>query len=553
MNNTKCIKNPSFFYKKVHSLYSNLVNLQNAKCLLNRLYKNEITYDSLTSTYNKVNSLNKTQRTTKDSKFIHNISSPSINNYKSKFNNFYDNCNNSQKNFQNSVINNRKNRKIFKILSQNKKYKSHNDNNNDNSGSQASLKNESNLKIQNNKNHLKLSSEFNYIKDYNASSSKREIYKKENRTIKYCNNALISKLTPNLLNNKTLKKFNNINKEMKNNDSFSNKPKHRFSSIISRNKNNQDGILENENKLKNNNLYDLKNKKENKKPKKLLSKDSSMKLCSKYISSNNKNNLYLQNYSKKIFIEKSKVYNKEMTKRILSNYKNKIMSIIKNNNLNKSFENSDKKITVNLKNENFKIKKNKKKTNINININVVGAIPLNNKNNENNNFTFNHSQSQIIFSPLSSKFTKSHENSISILSSKNIIKKSNLSNRNSKLSNASSNKIRCFNNLKGNLNETNELKDIVNLMKRKLQEFNKKTDNYLNGEKNYFVSPDGPEDFHFRFVELCRQNNSFYKNLHFNIINQDKRYKIKQKKIEDNNVYDFQGNFENFNDDVPYI
>ena len=89
-------------------------------------------------------------------------------------------------------------------------------------------------------------------------------------------------------------------------------------------------------------------------------------------------------------------------------------------------------------------------------------------------------------------------------------------------------------------------------MRNKLQKLKNSNNYYLNGEKNFLCSPDGPEDFHFRFVELCKQNNLFYKNFHLNILNKEKKQKLNNKWIEDSNDYNYKEYFENFDED-PYI
>ena len=77
----------------------------------------------------------------------------------------------------------------------------------------------------------------------------------------------------------------------------------------------------------------------------------------------------------------------------------------------------------------------------------------------------------------------------------------------------------------------------------------------MKKKKNYLSFPDGPEDFHFRFVELCKQNNSFYRNFYLNNINGDKKdKKNKDFNIKDEDIInDYQEYFENYGDNVPFI
>ena len=93
--------------------------------------------------------------------------------------------------------------------------------------------------------------------------------------------------------------------------------------------------------------------------------------------------------------------------------------------------------------------------------------------------------------------------------------------------------------------DSSELNNIIDLMKNQLGKYKCNTSYYLNGEKNFFCSPDGPEDFHFRFVELCKQNKSFFRKLNSNISNDN-------NSIIDNNL-EYQENFENSEEEVPYI
>ena len=298
-------KNTSFFYKNLHLFNSNLINLQNSNSSLSKLNKKDrdISFDiSLTSTYNKFNTLNKTEKSTKDSKFIHNISAPSIYNYKSKHINIYENNIQKQKKMPNSIINSSKKTKIIKIISQIKKR------NNDINNVYTLSKKEPTIKIQNNKNHLKLSSEINKknkSKDFIMSSSKRESgsYKKK-VNIKNMRN-----LNQNIKVNASTKKLKDLNKDVKLNEGFNTtaRTKCRYGSIsnnIEINKNSKNKrMLEYENKIKlrnkNKNLFTKKNKK----LKKTVSRDNSIKFNSIYLSPNKLNEIYS---SKKLFLNKIK-------------------------------------------------------------------------------------------------------------------------------------------------------------------------------------------------------------------------------------------------------
>ena len=550
-------KNSSFFYKKLHLFNSHLINLQNSNSKLNKKDR-DISFDiSLTSTNNKFNTLNKTEKSTKDSKFIHNISAPSIYNYKSKHYNIYENNIQKHKKMPNSIINSTKKTKILKIISQIKKR------NNNINNVHALSKNEPVIRIQNNKNHLKLSSEFNRknkSKDCIISSSKKESgsYKKK---INFKN---MRNLNPNIKDNSSTKKLKDINKEANLNEGCNSiaRTKFRYGSIYNNIKINQNSknkrMLEYEKKIK------LRNKnknfltKKNKKLKKTVSKDNSTKFNSIYLSPNRLNEI---SSSKNLFLNKIKNnYNSNSTKNIFANSKIIEKKSIKNDNtnININYDNyttkSHKKITVNLNHTNINLKKKQNK--LRMSNSIKDNIHIN---------QYNHSQSQIFLSSLSPKLTKTHENSLSILSSKDIFKKNNsqdkkefeiLSYKESRFSIESLNKFRYDQNLQEISQESKEANEILDLLKNKLDNLKNNYSLYLNDEKkNYISSPDGPEDFHFRFVELCKQNNSFYRNFYLNTINGDE----KDKKNKDFNIKDeditnnYQEYFENYGDKVPYI
>ena len=548
-------KNSSFFYKKLHLFNSHLINLKkNSNSKLNKKDR-DISFDvSLTSTYNKFNTLNRTEKSTKDSKFIHNISAPSIYNYKSKHYNIYENNIQKNKKMSNYNINPAKKTKILKIISQIKKR------NNNINNVHALSKNEPVLRIQNNKNYLKLSSEFNRknkSKDCLISSSKRESesYKKKNKNIR--------NLNPNIKNNISSKKCKDINKEVNINDGFNATAKTNFrygsiSNNIQINKNSKNKRrLEYENKIK------LRNKnknfftKKNKNLKKTVSRDNSTKFNSIYFSPKKLNEICS---TKNLFLNKIKNnYNNNSAKNILANSKIIEKKSIKNDNKNIiNYDNyttkSHKKITVNLNHTNINLKKKQNKLKMSNSIKDNIGISQ-----------YNHSQSQIFLSSLSPKLTKTHENSLSILSSKDIFKNNNsqdkkefeiLSYKESRFSIESLNKFRYNRNLQDITQESKETNEILDLLKNKLDNLKNNYSLYLNEDKkNYLSSPDGPEDFHFRFVELCKQNNSFYRNFYLNTINGDKKYK-KNKDLNNKDediINDYQEYFENYGDKVPFV
>ena len=548
-------KNSSFFYKKLHLFNSHLINLKkNSNSKLNKKDR-DISFDvSLTSTYNKFNTLNRTEKSTKDSKFIHNISAPSIYNYKSKHYNIYENNIQKNKKMSNYIINPAKKTKILKIISQIKKR------NNNINNVHALSKNEPVLRIQNNKNYLKLSSEFNRknkSKDCLISSSKRESesYKKKNKNIR--------NLNPNIKNNISSKKCKDINKEVNINDGFNATAKTNFrygsiSNNIQINKNSKNKRrVEYENKIK------LRNKnknfftKKNKNLKKTVSRDNSTKFNSIYFSPKKLNEICS---TKNLFLNKIKNnYNNNSAKNILANSKIIEKKSIKNDNKNIiNYDNyttkSHKKITVNLNHTNINLKKKQNKLKMSNSIKDNIGISQ-----------YNHSQSQIFLSSLSPKLTKTHENSLSILSSKDIFKNNNsqdkkefeiLSYKESRFSIESLNKFRYNRNLQDITQESKETNEILDLLKNKLDNLKNNYSLYLNEDKkNYLSPPDGPEDFHFRFVELCKQNNSFYRNFYLNTINGDKKYK-KNKDLNNKDediINDYQEYFENYGDKVPFV
>ena len=477
-------KNSSFFYKKLHLFNSKLINLQNSNSNLNKKDK-DISFEiSLTSTNNKFNTLNKTEKSTKDSKFIHNISAPSIYNYKSKYYNLNENNIQKHKKMPNSIINSSKKTKILKFISQIKKR------NNNINNVHAFSKNEPAIRIQNNKNHLKLSSECNKknkSKDYILSSSKKESgsYKKK-INIKNMRN-----LNPNVKDNTSTKKFKEINKEVNINEGYNTtaRTKYPYGSISNNieinkySKNKRMLEYENKIKLRNKNRYFV--IKKNKKLKKTVSKENSTKFNSIYLSPNRLSEICS---SKNLFLNNIKNnYKNNSAKNIFSNSKIIEKKDIKNDaskiniNYNNYTTKSNKKITVNLKYTNINLKKKQNK------LKMSNSIKDNISNNQ-----FNHSQSQIFLSALSPKLTKTHENSLSILSSKDIFKKNNsqdkkdfeiLSYKESRFSIESLNKFRYDQNLQDITHESKETNEILDLLKNKLDNLKNNYSHFLNEEK----------------------------------------------------------------------
>jgi len=557
-------KNSSFFYKKFHLFNSHLINLKNSNSKLNKKDR-DISFDiSMTSSYNKFNTLNKTEKSTKDSKFIHNISAPSIYNYKSKHYNMYENNIQKQKKIHNSVINSSKKTKILKIISHIKKR------NNNINNAHAFSKKEPAIGIKNNnKNNLKLSSEFhrkNKSKDFIISSAKRE---RENKSYKKKINIKdIRNLNQYIKDNTSTKKFKDI-KGVNINEGYNTtaRTKYRYGSIsnnIEINKNSKTKrMLEYENiiKLRNKNIGKNFLTKKIKKLKKTVSKENSTKFNSIYLSPNKLNEIYS---SKNLFLNQIKYnYNNNSTKNILANSKIKEKKSIKNDNksVNINYDNyntkSNKKITVNLNHTNINLKKKQNK------LKMSNSIK---DNMHTNQYKHSQSQSQIFLSSLSPKLTKTHENSLSILSSKDIFKKNNsrdkkdfeiLSYKESRFSIESLNKFRYDKNLQDITHDSKETNELFDLMKNKLENLKKNYSLNLNNEKKIFLNsfPDGPEDFHFRFVELCKQNNSFYRNFYLNTINGDEKDNKNKKTCIKNEdvVNDYQEYFENYGEKVPYI
>ena len=533
-------KDTSFLYKNSNSICSNIANSKEDKSFFYN-NKKKIEYienydeNSILSKYKKINSLHKRKIIPKCSKYTHNISSSFIEGYESKTNYKYNNLfiisQQDEKKPPNSLINTIKKHNKTKIIF-NKKKKNNN--------ISDILRNDSILKLAKIKNKLKLSSEFEKTKESISSNSKREFIMKSNRSNKIKgNNKYLSKCKSSYLDTKN--KINNldINRYINEKECHTKREKVLYSKIYNRNKIQKYDNYRIKRKNNKNNIFKKKNS--------ILYKEDSIKLYPKVLSCKNINNKYSKKYSEKLLSNKKKKNNNSSAMDILSKNKVKNNSININNQINekienyinKSIKNSNKKITVNLNNSKFNTKKNDNY----INTNLINNFQLEY---EHKKVNLNKSQTQFILSPISSILTKTHENSISLFSTKNVNKKEIFTYREyPKLSIEFSNKFKTNNNLQEMTQDSSELNNIVDLMKNQLGKYKCSTSYYLNGEKNFFCSPDGPEDFHFRFVELCKQNNSFFRRLNSNISNDN-------NSIIDNNL-EYQENFENSEEEVPYI
>ena len=233
-----------------------------------------------------------------------------------------------------------------------------------------------------------------------------------------------------------------------------------------------------------------------------------------------------------------------------NNKKNIIKSIKK--------ENIDNKICVNLNSKNSKIKQK---------IEINSYIKL--------DTTISPNSSLVTKTPESSKLicSKKTNNGKNTSSTKNIYKFRNQKNGShlpeslscknschskSSIKNKNINKTNYINSNNLITSESTELNNIVNVMNNKLQQFKANNSFYLSEKNNKFISPDGPEDFHFRFVELYKQNKLFYEKLKSKFIdidldNNEKNNNIKENDDECSDKYEFEENFEGCEDNVPYI
>ena len=536
-------KDTSFLYKNSNSICSNIANSKEDKSFFYN-NKKKIEYienydeNSILSKYKKINSLHKRKIIPKCSKYTHNNSSSFIEGYESKTNYKYNNLfiisQQDEKKPPNSLINTIKKHNKTKIIF-NKKKKNNN--------ISDSLRKESILKLSKMKNKLKLSSEYEKAKESISSNSKREFFMESNRNNKIKdNNKYLSKCNSSFLDTKNEINNFDINRYINEKESYTKRDKPLYSKIYNRNKNQKYENYRIKSKYNKNNIFKNSNN--------VLYKEGSIKLYPKNLSCKNINNKYSKKYSEQMLSNNKNKNNNSSAKDILSNKKVKNKTIIINNKINEKIENyinkkinnSKKKITVNLNNSKFNIKK---KENY-INTNLINNFHNYHFENENKKVNLNKSQTQFVFSPISSIFTKTHENSLSIFSIKNLNKKEIFTYREyPKLSIESSNKLKYNNNFQEMTQDSSELNNIIDLMKNQLGKYKCNTSYYLNGEKNFFCSPDGPEDFHFRFVELCKQNKSFFRKLNSNISNDN-------NSIIDNNL-EYQENFENSEEEVPYI
>ena len=531
-------KESSFLYKNANSICSNFANLKEDNSFFYN-YKKKIKYidnyndNSIISNYKQINSLHKRRIFPKDNKLSQNISSLFIENYesKSKYKNLFLISQQDDKKPSNSVINSIKKNKKTKIIF-NKKKKNNN--------ISDILRNDSILKLAKIKNKLKLSSEFEKTKESISSNSKREFIMKSNRRNKIKgNNKYLSKCKSSYLDTKNKIDNLDINRYINEKACHTKREKALYSKIYNRNKIQKYENYRIKRKYNKNNIFKKKNS--------ILYKEDSIKLYPKVLSCKSINNKYSKKYSEKLLSNKKKKNNNSSAMDILSKNKVKNNSININNKINekienyinKSIKNSNKKITVNLNNSKFNTKKNDNY----INTNLINNFQLEY---EPKKVNLNKSQTQFILSPISSILTKTHENSISLFSTKNVNKKEIFTYREyPKLSIELSNKFKTNNNLQEMTQDSSELNNIVDLMKNQLGKYKCSTSYYLNGEKNFFCSPDGPEDFHFRFVELCKQNNSFLRRLNSNI--------SKNNDINIEKIFEYQEDFENSEEQVPYI
>ena len=559
-------KNTSRLHKSSSSYHPNVVLLNDDNSFFynnrNKInYYDNIFDDSIISTNKKIkiNSLNQTQKSKKTNKFIHNISSESIANDKTKSisNNLYMSSQPSRK--SKLIINYKFKKNKMKILLDKKSDNTYITN----------IRKESILKLKQIINHLKLSSESNNMNitnknctKFNSPNYKNEINIKSNRINKCKDNTKnMSKSNSGYIDSKIVDKNKDENKYINEKGSYTNRKKYLYNSMYNKNekiknylhskRNNKIKSKTNKNINNNNNKNDkIKKSKDIKKPIEILSRDCSIKLLHNNLSSKNINNNYTDNDHKKIFSKKNKNNNhinftKDSKDKLLNNKnktKNKSVKLenktIKNeNNIN---TNKNKIITVNLNNSNFQMKNKRKIKN---SIDLITSISPQNYIIKKDNLNQTQIQTQIAFSPNSSFFTKKHENSLSIFSTKNINKKGNYTYREyPKLSIDSSNKFKYNNNLQEMTQESSEINVIVDSMKNQINQFRNNTSYYLNGERNFFCSPDGPEDFHFRFVELCKQNKNYFKNNKNIIIENEKE-----------DIVEYEQYFENPGEEVPYI
>ncbi len=387
-------------------------------------------------------------------------------------------------------------------------------------------------------------SDLNFLSQHNVSMDNKRVEKisfSNSSNMGQSNNKNIEK---KILSNKDVNKYKiDTNKKMKllydNNNNTNAKTNNRSQN----NKNIFSKIANDKNR------YKLKKSVSNKKHKK-NSKEKAVKL---YSSPRHFSPSYYNNINSKLIANKIKKINgfNKSNKKAIKNSHNFKHTLYEPKNFNK--------ITVNLNPKNTMLK-NK------IEINSYMKIDT----------SISPSTSPITNTPENKQlfFTKKPINCKNIASTpKTIFKLMNKSNsRDSFPYNNKYNSNSVFNN-NNNINEKNyinnlitsestEINNIVNIMNNKLQQFKANNSFYSSSKKNINDTPEGPEDIHYRFVELYKQNKLFYNNLKSKFAdkvsdNNDKNNNIDI--IDNDNYYfgkeEFEEYFENYedNDNVPYI
>ena len=86
---------------------------------------------------------------------------------------------------------------------------------------------------------------------------------------------------------------------------------------------------------------------------------------------------------------------------------------------------------------------------------------------------------------------------------------------------------------------------------------NKMTINNINigYRKDKFISSflDGPEDIHYRFVELHKQRKMFYENLCNKLEENGNNINVNNQNVNDFDISEYSEYFDNYNEDVPLI
>lgn len=557
------------FFKIGNSYNSDVLNQKNINSFFSNNKKNKRKIENLLDS-SLAKAFN-TNRLIKNKIILQNFSSPTLNNYKSTNIHKIFNKSNYKKDTESH-----KNKKMNKIHTS--KYR--NLNNSQKSKQPLfqikSKKNmETSLKFIRKKKILSESMSFRKNEDFNnkiictsninllSENSERMDNKKFK---KYClsNSCIIENR-----NNNSIEKNRILTKDINKHKINSNRKVKLFhdnsSNKNERNKNSLCKLINNTkiyNEKKKNNK--TKNIISHKKYKKIIAKDNVVKLySSRQFSPYYK---YFEQYNTKLITNKIKKIKGliEKNKNILKNTHNlkSKLSEPKNNNKNiiKSVkkENIDNKITVNLNSKNSKIKQK-------IEINSYMKIDT----------TISPNSSLVTKTPESSKLicSKKTNNGKNTSSTKNIYKFRNKKNgghlpgslscknschSKSSIKNNNTNKTNYINSNNLVTSESTELNNIVNVMNNKLQQFKANNSFYLSEKNNKFISPDGPEDFHFRFVELYKLNKLFYEKLKSKFIdidlnNNEKNNNVKENDDECSGKYEFEENFEGYEDNVPYI